>query len=260
MKQMNENKSVLIDSPIISTEEMLEMPRQKPRSLVISIGYKFVKIGKSLFGKDLMLRFCLKCSWLLSRFAFELSGEIYGNDFHNQAKALNEDFLKIWIPNKGSVLDIGCGVGRWCKIASKYAERVVGIDFDETLIQTAKRDFAAPNIKYLTGDVTKDLDNEKFDVALLIHVIEHIDNVDKILQELKNIASTLIVEVPDFESEALNWVRLKTKSPFFSDGDHVREYTVENLQNHLKRNGWNPIEYRKHGGAVIIVANQSAVG
>lgn len=257
---MNKGTAPTIDNSRFPTEEMLEMPRQKPRSLVVSLSYKIVKLGKIVFGKERMLRICLKGAWLLSRFAFELSGEIYGNDFHNQAKALNEDFLKTWIPQNGSVLDIGCGIGRWCKVASKYAERVVGIDFDENLIRTANQDFAAPNIRYLVGDVTKDLENEKFDVALLIHVIEHIENVDDILQEVKKIATTLIVEVPDFESEALNWVRLKTKSSFFSDGDHVREYTVGTLRNHLERNGWNPIEYRKHGGAVIIVAIHGAVG
>jgi SAM-dependent methyltransferase len=238
------------------TAEMLEMPRAKPRSIVVSLGYKLVLVGKTLLGKELVLRFCLKGSWLLSRFAFEVSGEIYGNDFQKQARVLNEDLLKNWIPPNGSVLDVGCGVGRWCRMAANYAGKVVGVDYDQTLIETAKKDFAAPNITYWVGDVTKDLADQKFDVALLIHVIEHIENYRQMLLELKKIASTLIVEVPDFESNSLNWARLKVKSPFFSDGDHIREYTLKILLDQLEAAGWIPQHYEKNGGAVLVVARQ----
>jgi len=63
--------------------------------------------------------------------------------------------------------------------------------------------------------------------------------------------------VPDFESDPLNIVRLAEGCAFYSDADHVREYTEEILNAQLTRNGWVVLENRKSGGAVLAVAEQS---
>lgn len=236
------------------TEKNLSMPRAKPRSLAIPLGYRLKRLAEILFGKERTLRFFLDGSWLMWRFAFEQSGELYGSEFHIQTKALNEDILKQWIPEHGSVVDIGCGVGRWCKIAAKYADTVVGIDFDENRIEQARRENSAENVVFFVGDVVTDLKRKKFDLALLTHVIEHIEDTDKMLLSLKQVASRLIVEVPDFEHDPLNWARFRQGRPFYSDGDHVREYTLDILTAQLERNGWKCLDCHKNGGAVLVVA------
>lgn len=190
-------------------ERKLSFSRTKPRSIVTSLSYRFVNIGRKIIGKERLLRFFLNGSRLFWRFAFELSGELYGGKFHCRAKALSGDFLKRWIPENGSVIYIGCGVGRWYQIASKYAKNVVGIDYDADLI--------------------------------------------KIARELHDVASVLLVEVPDFEHDSLNWIRLQNNCPFYSDGDHIREYTLEILTNQFERNGWKVLESFKNGGAVLVV-------
>jgi hypothetical protein len=65
--------------------------------------------------------------------------------------------------------------------------------------------------------VTTDFPDRSFDVGLLIHIIEHIDDPDFLLSSLQKLVNTLIVEVPDFESDSLNLVRLKLGSPYYSD-------------------------------------------
>lgn len=237
------------------TEQQLSMPRQKGKSVAVSIGYKLVRIGKMIFGRERLLRYFLNSARIRWRFAFEIAGEIDGGQFHNYAKALNEDLLSRYIDKSSSVIDIGCGLGRWCKVAGQYANSVVGIDYDAALIAIANNENNADNIEYLVGDVTKDLDGRTFDLALLTHVIEHIDSPDDLLFELKGIAKTLIVEVPDLAQDPLNFMRLKYDQPFYSDGDHVREYTEETLLNQLSRTGWRVIETRKNGGSVLVVAN-----
>ena len=202
------------------------------------------------------MRFYLNSSWVFWRMAFEFAGVVYGGEFHNQAKALNEEFLRKQLNEDESLIDIGCGVGRWCKVASKYSHEVVGIDYDKELILQACEQNGNSQIKYIVGDVTKDLDNKKFDVALLIHVIEHIENSDKLLRDLHGVCRRLIIEVPDFEHDPLNWARLKQGCPFYTDGDHVREYTEAILNDQLKRTGWKALETRKNGGSVLIIAEQ----
>lgn len=242
-----------------ATEDLLSMPRRKKRSFLISLGYRASRVGDAIFGKHRMLRFFLDGSWLLWRFAFERSGEIYGGEFHNRAKALSEEFLRRWISENDAVVDVGCGVGRWCQVSAKYAGSVVGIDYSESLINLARSNTTATNVEYIVGDVTKDLAGREFDLALFIHVVEHIDSSDEILNRLRQVAKKLIVEVPDFECDPLNLIRLEMNRPFYSDGDHVREYTQSILNSQLERNGWIILENRKNGGAVLAVAERGTI-
>lgn len=239
-------------------ERALSMPRTKSRSLLTSLAYRAAAAGDTIFGKRRMLRIFLNGSWLFWRFAFERSGEIYGGEFHNHAKALTEEFLRRWIKEGHSVIDIGCGVGRWCRLAAKYSDSVVGIDYSPSDIEVARSTADNNIIEFIVGDVTQDLGGRQFDLALLIHVIEHIDDADKFLRKLPAIVKNLIVEVPDFESDPLNGVRLKLNCPFYSDGDHVREYTQEILNAQLERTGWTVLENRKNGGAVLAVAERKS--
>jgi len=240
------------------TEKQLLMPREKPRSAVISVGYRLRYLSSILFGRKRMMRFFLTASWLFWRFAFELTGETYGGDFHCHAKGLSEDILKRWIPAGGSLIDIGCNTGVWCRKAAQYAGTVVGIDFREDHIKQAREQTVEKNVEFVVGDATKDLPGRRFDVALLTHVLEHIDDPDSFLRSLQKIASRVIIEVPDFENDPLNWVRWKNDLRFYSDADHVREYTEDILLEQLERNGWRVLEHRKHGGALLAVAEHSA--
>ena len=251
---MKKARAVEIKEP---TETTLSMERAKRRSIPVSLSYRLGRAADAIFGRGPMLRFFLNGSWLFWRFAFERSGEIYNDSFHNQSKALSEDYLLRWISPEDTVIDIGCGLGRWCEIAAKYAKSVVGIDYSEELIAAARMKPAAQQIEYIVGDVTRDLDGRQFDLALMTHVIEHIDNPDAILAQLQQVAKRLIVEVPDFESDPLNIVRLAENSPFYSDADHVREYTQAILNDQLTRNGWVILENRKMGGAVLAVAEHA---
>ena len=239
------------------TEQQLSMDREKKRSLTVGLMYRVMRFGSAIFGRERMLRLSLNTSRLFGRFAFEMSSEAHGERFHNLAMALSEDILKAHIPAGGSLLDVGCGQGRASRMAAKYASRVVGIDYDEHLIRQAREATTDKNVEYIHGDVTENVGGQKFDVAMLIHVIEHIDDADKILQSLAAVAKKLIVEVPDFQSDPLNVVRLEQRLPYYSDGDHVREYTESILIDQLTRNGWTILETRKKGGAVLVVATAS---
>lgn len=216
------------------TEADITLPRAKPRSLLIPLAYRAKRIGKALLGRRRLLRACLNAAWLLKRFAFELSGEEFGPAFHCLALGLSEDELRHILPVGGSLIDIGCGSGRWCRLASPYASRVVGIDYDETHIANARNTPSAKPIEYYVGDVTKNLSGQHFDVALLIHVLEHIEDVDAILRS----------------------VRRQVGCPYWSDADHVREYTLDVLEAQLTRNGWQPQWHKQRGGTALVVAKR----
>jgi SAM-dependent methyltransferase len=240
------------------TEADLTMPRRKPRSLVVSLCYRLILVGKYVFGRKRLMRWCLNASWLLRRFAFELGSEVFGSSFQADARALSKDVLRSWITSGATVIDIGCGPGRLSRLAAGFASRVVGIDQSPADIETARQLSDGQNIEYVIGDVTVDLNDSQFDVALLVHVIEHIDDVDQLLTAIRKIAAVLIIEVPDFEADPLNMARHALGCPFYSDGDHLREYSLPVLKQQLERNGWYIQYQEQRHGAILAVANHAA--
>lgn len=241
------------------TESNLAMPRTKPQSLPIALAYRVKQMARILCGSTALLRFCLFGAWLLKRFAWELSSEMFGSSFHEAAMALSEETLRNWLPIGGSMIDIGCGTGRWCRIAVKYADRVVGVDSHSATIEIAKQLSDDSRIEYRLADVSQNLMLPQCDVALLIHVLEHIDNPDSLLKIVRNIAGTLIVEVPDFEADALNLVRHSLDCSFYSDADHVREYTLDILHQQLERNGYRIKYIERSRGSIVAIASPDTV-
>lgn len=238
------------------SDEQLEMPRDKPRLLTVSLSYRAAHLARRILGSERSLRLLLNAARLSWQFAFELSGELYDKAFHTQTKALNAELLERWIPPNGTVIDIGCGSGRWCQVASSYAAHVVGIDCDKSEIDRAINESEKPNVEYVLGDFLDYAADRTFDLALLAHVIEHIDNADLFLRDVREIAKTVIVEVPDFENDPLNWVRLRQGCAFYTDADHVREYTIDRLTRQVETNGWRVVESRKNGGSVLVAAER----
>jgi SAM-dependent methyltransferase len=243
----------------------LAMRRRKPRTLLASCVYRAFRAGRAVLGPARMLPFCLNVAWIFRRLSFELSGAVWGDRFQCSAMGLSERVLGEWIPEGGTVLDVGCGSGRWCRAAAVPARRVVGIDANPANIDLARRVSPSPKIEFVLGDVTRKLDDqlggETFDVALLVHVLEHVDDegIDPLLQSIGELAGTLIVEVPDFDSDPLNLVRRELGCPFYTDADHVREYTASILDEQLRRNGWMTRHRAHRGGSVVAVAVRETV-
>jgi len=85
-----------------------------------------------------------------------------------------------------SVVDIGAGDGRFVKELSSLLpdKRIAGIDYSERAIGLAKA--LNPTLDFYAIDISKDDIAEKFDVATLIEVLEHIplELVDRFISSL----------------------------------------------------------------------------
>ncbi len=236
------------------TESDLAMPRQKPRSIAISLAYRLVRVARALFGAKAVLRFCLDTSWLTWRFAFELSSDVLGNEFQSEARGISEELLKEFIPPGGSVVDVGCGPGRWSRVAARHAGTVVGVDSSKAVIEQARRDTVEKNVTYLIGNASDALGQRHFDVALLIHVLEHIEDAGAFLRIAGAAADVLIIEVPNFDVDPLNAVRHRLGRRFYTDADHVREYTPAILREQLLRSGFEIVREQQNRGSIVAVA------
>jgi 2-polyprenyl-3-methyl-5-hydroxy-6-metoxy-1,4-benzoquinol methylase len=175
-----------------------------------------------------------RVSW---RLAYEPAGRRYGEAFHS-GLALGPVTLARWVPEGARVLDIGCGTGLHARMLVNRVGTYLGIDNQEAAITTAAGRIHAPQVAFRVGDA-RALPSGEFDVVLLAHVLEHIDEPEALLWEVARLAPCVIVEVPDFEKDILNRVRLDLGVDFSSDDDHVREYTEELLDAQLSATGWS---------------------
>ena len=84
------------------------------------------------------------------------------------------------------------------------------------------------------------------------------DDTDGFLRELHPFTNTLIVEVPDFAADPLNAARWHEGVRWYSDADHVREYTAESLAALLQGAGWVISSVERRGGTIAAVLHSSS--
>ncbi len=129
------------------------------------------------------------------------------------------------------VLDLACGEGYGANILAKNAKSVTGIDYDEETINHAKNMYRKKNIEFLQGSIT-DVpikDSKLFDVIVCFEAIEHVDEPNKVLQEVKRLLKEdgiFLISTPNkivYDSEQIE------PNPF-----HKKELTMDEFQNLLK--------------------------
>jgi SAM-dependent methyltransferase len=180
-------------------------------------------------------------------------------DFYQTVHAIDEEALDQTIPRGAIVLDLGCGSGQWSLLAAKHAARVIAIDIDIAAISRARSNASATNVEFIVGDIARIPGEDYFDVALLKHIIEHIDDPIGLLSNLHTRAKTLLIEVPDFDADPLNGVRFALGCDLSSDSDHVREFTEEFLVDLLAGAGWQPIKVWKRAGTIGLAATATGL-
>ena len=106
--------------------------------------------------------------------------------------------LKSLVSSKNSkVLDIGCGTGSFLEFLNSNHWNTTGIEPNEVARKLAKE--KGVNCFY----ETKALENTKFDVITMWHVLEHVPDYNKQFEEFKKLLHTngvVVIAVPNFES------------------------------------------------------------
>ncbi|HEX8575231.1 MAG TPA: class I SAM-dependent methyltransferase [Flavobacterium sp.] len=130
------------------------------------------------------------------RLEFYNYGDVTVEHLHRYAIAL--DFIK----NK-KVLDIASGEGYGSFLLSSKAELVYGVDIDATSIKNATLKYKNHNLKFIEGAAAKiPLENNSVDVVVSFETIEHHDQHDEMMLEIKRVLTSdgiLIMSSPDKE-------------------------------------------------------------
>jgi 2-polyprenyl-3-methyl-5-hydroxy-6-metoxy-1,4-benzoquinol methylase len=147
------------------------------------------------------------------------------------------------------ILDLGCGNGQNTIKASKNVKRVVGIDINESMINSAKRSsqrLGIENIKFETADLGKKLkyQSNSFDKIMFLDVLEHLMKRNQMLKEVKRVLKPqgwLLLVVPNNQT---SWKKLQRSVGLnsYSDPTHKIEFSEKGIRSLLNKHRFK-IEY-----------------
>lgn len=137
-----------------------------------------------------------------------------------------------------SLLDVGCGLGHFLKLAGKYTPNITGLDSDAAAIDFARKTTEA---KLILGSADNlPFPDNSFDKIAMILVLEHLENDIKSLQEAKRVAknnATFVLVVPALEGKR---TQTKLHNLMHDSGTekHVRQgYFLNQIKNLLAAEG-----------------------
>ena len=220
----------------------IKLTREKKRHILLSIAYKLKKV--LFLSPEKRLKLFLDLEWVFDRLAHEESFKIYAADEH-PFRAQSKKFILDKISTDHQVLDLGCKYGVISDYIAKKAKKVVGIDYDSDAIKIAKETYQRENLDFEVGEAYDYLmqDNLKFDVMILSHVLEHLDDPKDFILKFKDFFQYIYIEVPDFDKHYLNQYRLDMgNSLIYSDNDHITEFDRLELRDLIKSCGMKIID------------------
>jgi len=173
-----------------------------------------------------------------------------GNSFSNVSSHLQPS---------NDILDIGCNNGVFLDILYQNGyTHLTGTDFainreyTSELEQNGVKIYEASSLKSIPF-------NSKFDFITVNHVLEHVDNIDSFIKEIKDLLTTdgyLYIEVPDASRYIDNYFQ-----PFsFFDLEHINHFSLDNLSVFLHKHGFQQINTFSFDYAMSDTINYPGIG
>lgn len=148
-------------------------------------------------------------------------------------RLLDEVYNLVKKGNTRTIIDIGCGEGYPDQylLARNPKIEIVGIDIDCRAIDIAKRKNSAAT--YEEGDIYNlSYGEDEYDLALVLEVLEHLNDVGRAVEEVKRVARKAIFSVP--------------QEPLFSLASFVSGNYVKSGGKHPDHiNFWNRDSFKK---------------
>ncbi len=164
-------------------------------------------------------------------------------DYENNEKLFRNIFLKRYkliagfTNKKGKVLEIGCSTGVFLEIFKQNSWDVVGIEPSQS-----GKVAEAKGIKVIKNSFEKVKFKSKFDLIILNHTLEHVEDPVFVLTKAQKLLSEdglLFVDVPNFDSFSSRLWGKRWK--YLLPEEHVHHFTSWSLIKALEGSGLKPI-------------------
>ena len=187
------------------------------------------------------------------------------NEYFSQDTGKKTEFFKNVLreivrfkPNKGRIVDVGCGRGEFLYAAKEEGWDAVGTDISETFVRYAKEKYG---VKAIAGDLTRSgLEEGSFDAACLISVIQYVQDPKATLEIIRKLLKkdgilyieatnedALIFKAANLFKSIRSGKKITTHlSPLFPSFQ-VYGFDKKSLKNALKRNGFKILSIKVSG-------------
>ena len=135
------------------------------------------------------------------------------------------------------ILDVGCGAGNLLNYLAKRNKKSLlwGVDIGKEIIERANKNKFCTREKFIFGDGKKlDFEDDFFDEVYCYEVLEHVENLDEVLSEIKRVLKKdgkLKITVPLEESEK---ILIKYNKDYPKQVGHRRFFSREKIEKILK--------------------------
>lgn len=151
------------------------------------------------------------------------------------------DFSVMYLPARagGHILDVGCGSGQMIEFMHDHDWNVEGLDFDPYAVENARRKGLEVNLGQLEAQNYPD---DYFDAITMSHLIEHVYNPLRLLQECYRILKPgghLVVVTPNIRS----WGHKHFKASWLhlDPPRHLYIFTVTALRHLAEKEGFQKL-------------------
>lgn len=133
----------------------------------------------------------------------------YNDGFWKWHDALTWDYLKPFLPSdlRASIVDLGCGTGKWTAKIGKSGYQVTGVDISPKMLNQTKRKLAEANVEERSDTLQADLcdmskiPDQSFGMAVALgDPLGCTDNTRKALREVRRILTQDGVLVATFDN------------------------------------------------------------
>jgi 2-polyprenyl-3-methyl-5-hydroxy-6-metoxy-1,4-benzoquinol methylase len=151
------------------------------------------------------------------------------------------------------VLDLGCAGGDFAARLKELGNLVVGVDQHPP--EDSKRKvfdvFVPARLDHGLSDVVSRLDGRTFDRVLMLDVLEHVPNPERLLEECKPLlrpGATAVVSLPNVANITVRWSLLFGRFEYTERGildrTHLRFFTRRSARRLLRDAGYEIVEER----------------
>ncbi len=221
----------------------LHLKRKKERVYLLTLVYRLSKTLFFLSNKKKMSLF-LTLEWIFDRLANEESFKYFSYEKH-PLRFHTIKFIQQHINSSEYVLDLGSGYGDMSNKIAEFSKKVVGVDYVSGDVEIAKSRHQKENLEFVFDDAFDFLNEckDQFDVIILSHIIEHIDDPEEFLKKCIPHTKKIFIEVPDYDKTYSNHYRSILKNKLnYTDPDHVWEFNREELTSLISKTGLTIIE------------------
>jgi ubiquinone/menaquinone biosynthesis C-methylase UbiE len=157
------------------------------------------------------------------------------------------------------VLDLGCGDGRVTGELARTGVEVVGLDPSAVALERARA--AHPDLEFVAPceDGSLPFGDSEFDVAVCLHVLEHVADTQMLLSEARRVlvpGGRLAITVPWHGTVKNVWIALRSFDRHHDPLEPVlRFYTESSLTTLLGALGFETVRTRAAGGSPLFRKN-----